>query len=266
MNRRLVIVLIAGGLLLAGAWVVVNQIARPAERPAEQPKTALGETPPPTPKAVEARTTPTPAPEPDAPRRSARRDAAPKPDAAPALAPAAPDAGTDLATLRIDSDVPGAQVFIDREFIGQAPVTAQNVTPGSHRINVSAQGYEGVADTIDVTPGSREITIRLKDIRLDAKLDIVHKHRMGSCKGRLTATPQGIRYETTDKDDGFRAALLDVETFEVDYLKKNLRVKLRNGRQYDFTDPEGNADRLFVFHRDVAKAADRLRKGDTPAK
>ncbi len=46
-------------------------------------------------------------------------------------------------------------------------------------------------------------------------------------------------------------------------LKKNLRVKLRKGRQYDFTDPEGNADRLCVFHRDVAKAADRLRKGDS---
>jgi hypothetical protein len=262
MNRGRVIVVIAGGMLLAGIWVGLNQFARPAE-PA---RTAVRESPPPPLKAVEAPNASTPAPEPEAPRRSSRRAAAPKPDVAPAPAPAAPDAPADVATLRIDSDVPGAQVFIDREFIGQAPVTARNVRPGSHRINVSAQGYEGVADTIDVTPGTREITIRLKDIRLDAKLDVVHKHRMGSCKGHLTATPQGIRYETADKDDGFRAALLDMETFEVDYLKKNLRVKLRNGRQYDFTDPEGNADRLFVFHRDVAKAADRLRKGDTPAK
>jgi len=264
MNRGRVIVLIVGVMLLAGVWVALNQFARRAE-PAS---TAVRETPPPSPKAVEAPNvaTPTPAPEPEAPRRSARRAAAPKPEEAPVPAPAAPEAPADVATLRIDSDVPGAQVFIDRVFIGQAPVIAQNVKPGSHRINVSAQGYEGVADTIDVTPGSREITVRLKDIRLDAKLDVVHKHRMGSCKGHLTATPQGIRYETTDKDDGFRAALLDLETFEVDYLKKNLRVKLRTGRQYDFTDPEGNADRLFVFHRDVAKAADRLRKGDPSAK
>jgi hypothetical protein len=263
MNRRFVIVLIAGGVLIAGVWVVLNQIARPAAPPA----TAVRETPPPS-KAVEAPSAPnpTPASEPEAPRRSPRRPAAPKPEATPAPAPAAPDAPADVATLRIDSDVPGAQVFIDREFIGQAPVTAQNVKPGSHRINVSAPGYEGVADTIEVTPGSRAITIRLKDIRLDATLDVVHKHRIGSCKGRLTATPQGIRYETTDKDDGFRAALLEMETFEVDYLKKNLRVKLRKGRQYDFTDPDGNADRLFVFHRDVAKAVDRLRKGDAPAK
>ena len=40
----------------------------------------------------------------------------------------------------------------------------------------------------------------------------------------------------------------------MDYLAKNLRVKLPKGRQFNFTDPEGNADRLFVFHRDVDKA------------
>jgi hypothetical protein len=79
------------------------------------------------------------------------------------------------------------------------------------------------------------------------------------------ATPQGIRYETTNKDDQFTAALLDLETFQVDYLDKNLRVKLRRGKQFNFTDPEGNADRLFVFHRDVEKARERLRKGDQPA-
>ena len=39
-------------------------------------------------------------------------------------------------------------------------------------------------------------------------------------------------------------------------------VKPRKGRTNDFTDPSGNADRLFVFHRDVDKARERLRKGD----
>jgi hypothetical protein len=42
-------------------------------------------------------------------------------------------------------------------------------------------------------------------------------------------------------------------------------VKPRRGRQFNFTDPEGNADRLFVFHRDVEKARERLRRGDQPA-
>ena len=51
----------------------------------------------------------------------------------------------------------------------------------------------------------------------------------------------------------------------MDYLDKNLRVKLAQGRQFNFTDPEGDADRLFVFHRDVEKARERLSRGDTPA-
>jgi hypothetical protein len=51
----------------------------------------------------------------------------------------------------------------------------------------------------------------------------------------------------------------------VDYLAKNLRVRLPKGRQFNFTDPDGNADRLFVFHRDVERARERIRKGDTPA-
>jgi hypothetical protein len=48
-------------------------------------------------------------------------------------------------------------------------------------------------------------------------------------------------------------------------LEKNLRLALRGGKRYDFTDPEDNADHLFVFHRDVEKARERLKKGDRPA-
>jgi hypothetical protein len=102
-------------------------------------------------------------------------------------------------------------------------------------------------------------------VRLDARVDVIHKHGIGSCRGRLVATPQGLRYETTHKDDQFTATLLDLDTFQVDYLEKNLRVRLRRGKQFNFTDPDGNADRLFVFHRDVEKARDRLRRGDQPA-
>ena len=46
----------------------------------------------------------------------------------------------------------------------------------------------------------------------------------------------------------------------------SLDVTQRDVRVFNnFTDPEEDADRLFVFHRDVEKARDRLRQGDTPA-
>ena len=169
------------------------------------------------------------------------------------------------ATLRIVSDVAGAQVFLNREFIGATPATARDLAPGEYQLNVSAPGYDNNVQTLSLTAGDREVTVNFRDVRLDASLDVVHKHRFGSCRGTLIATPDGIRYQTTNGDDRFSAGLLDLETFQVDYLEKNLRVQPRNGRRYDFTDPDGNADRLFVFHRDVERARERLERGHRPA-
>jgi len=220
------------------------EVAAPAARPAEAP-------------------VPAPAAPATAPRTRAER-----PTAAPSAAPAAPtgvELVPDAGSLRIETDVPNAQVFLDRQFIGTAPVTAANVKPGPHQLNVSAEGFEGIARSIDVEPGSKDLMIRFKEVKLDARIAVVHKHRIGSCKGELTATPQGLQYTTDDKDDRFTVALADLEQFQVDYQEKNLKVKVRRGKQYNFTDPDGNADRLFVFQRDVDKARQRLASGDRPA-
>jgi PEGA domain len=187
-----------------------------------------------------------------------------KPAGAPvAEAPAPVVTASELGTLRIEADVPNALVFLDRQFIGNAPVTAENVKPGTHTLNVSAEGFDSVAQSIDVEPGPREVAVRFKEVRLNATLAVIHKHRMGSCKGQLVATPQGIRYDTDDKDDRFTAGLEELEQFVVDYLDKNLKISVRKGKQYNFTDPDGNADRLFVFQRDVDEVRQRLARGDT---
>jgi len=255
-NRTVLAIAIICAALVTGAvfFTLVRRPSETAERPAASaPAVAVTEPAPPRPSAAGAPSAPRPEPRPE-------RRASAEPAPAPSSAAAEPNAGI----LHIDSDVSGAQVFIDRTFVGRAPLTT-TVAPGTHRLNVSAEGVEGFADTIEVTPGPRDITVRLREVRLDASLAVVHKHRIGSCSGQLTGTPQGLRYVTSNKDDGFMAGLSDLERFEVDYLQKTLRVKLRSGKQYDFTDPDGNADRLFVFHRDVDKARQRLGKGDTAA-
>ena len=188
-------------------------------------------------------------------RASSARAPRPSPPGAPE--PVAPVAPT-TATLHITSDVPGAQVFVDRTFIGTAPVTVDALAPGSHQINVSAPGYEGVAETIDVAAGPRDVMISLKTIRLNQSIAVTHKHGMGSCAGRLIATPEGMRYETDNKNDGFSVPLTGIETFTVDFLAKNLKVKVKGGRSYDFTDPGGKADPLYLFHEAVEKARVRM--------
>lgn len=259
MNRTVVAVVVAI-VVLGGVYLFLNRDA--SEAPAPAPETTAA----PAPAAPRPRPAPAPAEEAAAPRTARRPKAdvpAPVDEPAPVAAPA--EAAPETGTLHIDADVAGAQVFLDRQYVGTTPATAANIKPGSHQLNVSVEGYDGIVQTIDVEPGPRDIRLRFKEVRLDLRIDVVHKHRMGSCQGRLLATPQGIRYETTDKDDAFSASMNDLETFQIDYLEKNLKVKLRKGRQYNFTDPEGNADRLFVFHRDVEKARARLKKGDAPA-
>ena len=256
MSRQVVVIaLAAAGFAAVAAVIVIRMDAPEPEEPvvvATAPASAPApRTPDPEP------VVPEPEPRPTAPTVAA----APVVETPPLVAEAPPVVGT----LRIDSDVPGAQVFLDRQFVGAAPVVAENVAPGSHQLNVSAQGFDSVATAIDVVPGERQIVVKLREVRLDSSLDVIHKHRFGSCSGRLVATPQGLRYETSNESDGFMTALLDLETFEIDYLDKNLRLKLAKGRQFDFTDPEGDADRLFVFHRDVEKARERLSRGDRPA-
>ena len=87
----------------------------------------------------------------------------------------------------------------------------------------------------------------------------------GPGPGGLIATAKGLRYDTTEKNDSFNTGLVDFSTeFEVDYLKKNLRIKPKQGKSYDFTGPEGNAD-AALFHRERGEGAQRLKKGDTPA-
>ena len=255
------IVATAAAITIAAALFLAR---RPAPRQ-DSPESPAAE-------AVDARAPSAPAPSPAEPAPAAPRPAPRRPasGAAPAPAaedtPAAPAAAAPVnGVLTIQSDVPGAQVFIDRKFIGSAPVTIEDVQPGSHQLNVSAEGFDGIARTIEVEPGPRDITVRFREVRLNAALPVVHRHRIGSCTGRLVASVEGVRYDTSNKEDAFSVALGDLEAFEVNYEERNLRIKVRKGRDYNFTDPEKDADRLFVFHRDVERARGLLAKGYQPA-
>ena len=257
-NGRILVIVVVLALVVVGGVATFVLLRDRAPSTSESSSAASPATRPSDASAPAASAPETETTAPRAPRRAA---------AAPATEAPAPvvESALELGTLRIEADVPNAQVFLDRQFIGTAPVTAEGVKPGTHQLNVSAEGFEGVARTIDVEPGPRDLAIRFREVRLNATIAVVHKHRVGSCTGELVATPQGLRYNTDDKDDRFTAALGDLESFVVDYQDKNLKIKIRKGKQYNFTDPDGNADRLFVFQRDVDKVRQRLSKGDSPA-
>ena len=255
MPRRILVVAFVCVVLVVGSWALWYGMRQPAPGPGSRANAAP---------TVTARTEPStavaPAPVPPPEPRLAAGPRAPRRAPAPNNEPSAPEpAVSTMGTLHIDSDVTGAQVFIDRNFIGVTPITWPEIAVGAHRLNIVAPGYDSIAETVDVEPGPRDLQFNFNEARLDAGIDVVHKHRIGSCKGRLVATPQGLRYDTNDKGDRFSVSLDDLEVFQVDYLAKVLQVKLKKGKRYEFTDPgAANADRLFVFHRDVDKVRERL--------
>jgi hypothetical protein len=169
----------------------------------------------------------------------------------------------DVPTLRVVADVPGASVFLDREFVGRTPVEIETLRPGPHRLNVSADGYEMYVEEIEGGAGPREIHVRFTEIRLQRSVEVRHKRAFGSNDGTLSAALEGLRFASENPKDSFQIGFDQLERFEVDYLKDNLRLEIRGGRTYNFTSRSGDADELFVFHREVEQARSRL--GSDPA-
>lgn len=246
----------AGAVLIA--LVVVFRVGRndPERAPAAAPVAA----PAAAPTARKAKSpAPAPAAAPAAPRATAPGNTAPPP--APVI-----EAAPSLATLTLESDVPGASVFIDRQFVGTAPLTLDQLAPGRKQLQLTADGFSSVQRTVDLVAGPNAISVRIKEVRLDAKVPVVHKHAMGSCNGTLSATVDGLKYETGNKGDAFTLTYAQTEHFAVDYLQKNLRVKQTGGKTWNFTDKNDNADALFVFHREVEAARKKLAEGYTPVR
>jgi hypothetical protein len=206
----------------------------PEERPVVRP-----------PVAVEIEPNPTPSPEPTPP-------------------PPEPEPEPEPIVLRVTSDIDGADIFVDRRHVGQTPFESNEIEPGPHRINISASGYEGFVEDVTISENITEISVAFTEVRLSQNTVVVHKHRFGSCEGKLIARLDGIHYES-DHADAFSVPLNQIEEFSIDYLQHTLTIRTLNSRTYNFTDNEPNADALFVFHREVARARERLKNGDQPA-
>jgi hypothetical protein len=222
-------------LVLGSAYLLLR---RPTPAPTPTPRPVARVTPRP-----KASATATPTPETSEPAR-------PRPTPTPRPAP-----------LTIESDVPGARVFVDRKYLGTTPLDVREVTPGSHRLNVSADGFEMHAEDIEIGEEPLRISVRFREVKLDETLAVVHKHGVGSCRGRLLATTAGLAYEASSGSDSFLIPLNDLERFEVDYLKKNLRVAPRGGKTFNFTVEGPSADPLLVFQKKVDGARRRLASG-----
>jgi hypothetical protein len=243
-SRLIVPLLIVVALGAAVAW----WLRPPAEHvpvPVPVPKPAVQEAPSPgapvTPAAPAA-------------SKSDRRAEKPAPDSTPPPVAAAPKP-----TLHVSSDVDGAHVFVDRKYVGNTPLDTSEVTAGRHQVNVSAEGYDGVSEGVNVAEsGSTDVHVSLKTVRLDVSVPVVHKHALGSCEGTLRADAGGLRYDTENAADAFSVPLSDLEVVSTNYAQKTLKVKKRGGKTWNFTTKAPNADALVSFQQAVDHARQKV--------
>jgi hypothetical protein len=156
--------------------------------------------------------------------------------------------------LRVESDIPGASVFLDKGFIGKTPLAAREAPRGRHQIDVSAEGFDVYSEMIELDTGETLVAARFKEIRLDERLPVMHRHAVGRCGGQLIASPRELRFESERADHSFVASLAEIENLAVDYLSKNLSLRVRGGKTYNFTVRAKNADPLLVFQKKVERA------------
>lgn len=127
------------------------------------------------------------------------------------------------------------------------------------RSDEPAHGDE--TEAIGVLPGSRSILTGSTDVRFETSIDVVHRHFVGSCRGRLSASDAGLSYDAAQGGDGFTTPFQEIEDVAIDYARGNLRVKVRRGRTYNFRDAEDRANRLLLFVQDVELAKSRWSHG-----
>jgi hypothetical protein len=66
-----------------------------------------------------------------------------------------------MASLSIDSSVPGADIEIDGAFVGNTPSTVA-VAPGKHQIAVTKKGFTDWSRTLNVTGGMVNLSAELE--------------------------------------------------------------------------------------------------------
>jgi hypothetical protein len=255
-GNRILIILIAGLVVVGGIAALVYRATRPAS--VQTTLTTEAGTPKPPLPATSPSPATRPKPAASAPASAGTSSSAPTP--ARAKAEAAPTTGT----LVMESDTPDTTVFVDRKFLGTAPQTLRDVAPGEHQLIFSPTGLDSIRMTVEVEPGTKTIVARFKELQLNETVEVVHKHAMGSCRGTLKASPNGLTYDTKNTEDVFTVPLTSPEVFAINYVEKNLKVKPKGGKTYTFTEPDGTADKLYAFHQAVNKARQRLLSGRRP--
>lgn len=130
---------------------------------------------------------------------------------------ALPSAAAD-GTLRVKSNVSGAEVFLDGTSVGTTPLTV-TTTEGVHRLVVVKQGFERHEQDVTVPAGATaKVFVMMKAVRgalpsLPARFYAIHQHSAGTaCSGVLEVSAEAIDYRSHDGHDVFHIPISQVRS------------------------------------------------------
>jgi hypothetical protein len=93
------------------------------------------------------------------------------------LRPAAAPGGT----IRVLANVPGARISIDGEVVGPSPATRDNLSPGEHVVEATADGYEPAQQIVTLESGqTRVVSLSLQQVQLPPGRIVVNANVAGA--------------------------------------------------------------------------------------
>ncbi|MCS6798533.1 MAG: PEGA domain-containing protein [Myxococcota bacterium] len=130
----------------------------------------------------------------------------------PTLRPSRPAGGT----LRVLVNVPGAIVSLDGEPIGESPAVRENVPPGEHIVEASADGYQTAQQTVTIEPGAqRVVSLRLEPEQRPPGRILVNVQGPASATVTVDGTDRGAPpVVVSDASAGTHAIVVTAEGYE----------------------------------------------------
>jgi hypothetical protein len=138
------------------------------------------------------------------------------------------------------------------ESAAEAPAEAPAEQPG--QAETASATARGTASRAAKMTSSQPVATPPPASRVDARLLVVHKHRFGECQGTLRAVPGTLTYATEHQEDAFRLAFAEVEALDLDAGKKNLRIRRKGGKTWNFTTRGDAGPALTTFHKEAERA------------
>jgi hypothetical protein len=163
-----------------------------------------------------------------------------------ALESAAPAAPSLAPPKLIVQTVPGAQVTLDGQPLGQVGsnglLEVSSAPAGQHTLQIVAKPYNNFTEKVTLSPGgSTTITASLL-----ASMAVEHKHVVGGCNGTLFVGEGRIQYRANSGGDSFDFPLASVKKTGPADSGKGFFVEIAGAKRYTFHAPAAAQDLQII--------------------